>query len=271
MKITASKRDDILKQKEEYDADRARRKKLHDDDMSKYHGAVWDEFEAVKSKIVEELKQFNLDIRVDVNYARIGRKGVRVYIADEDNKFSPDKSLSWSYRCEIDEQTGEVEKESSSWSGLQAVTETQLNHLKEVVKCLEHINQMDWKTLLDVELPKYRDYVTHPDPAYTDKDVPDYNRMLKEAEIEEVIGQDILVSGTSLNGRGKAYYLILKETPKQYEVCQIYAYYLDDAIAGNSDRTVADIVEANRKYTERVTKDKLFGLLSNPLETLEVK
>ena len=87
---------------------------------------------------------------------------------------------------------------------------------------------------------------------------------------QECIGKDILLKGyASINQRGygigTAYYMILKETPSQYQVAAIPGYVIN-----NEEYDLKDIVEKNKKYSQRMSKDKLIQLLSKPIETLEV-
>lgn len=263
MKITCGKREDILKRKEEYETDRAARKGRYDAQMVELQKARNNVMKPVQDEIASKLAQFKaLEFNVDVREARYGESGLSVRIqCNEYKKFNEDSALSWSYDATIG-RDGQILKETSSWSGLQAVTEVQMESLRSTLAALEYLNSVDWSELLNRKLPEYGDYVTERNPDWEGR--PDFDRQLLEVDIEECIGKNILIKGTHLNGRGAACYLITKETPKQYEVVEISEFYIE--------RTddVAALVEQNRKYPQRVTKDKFMSVIKKPLETMEV-
>ena len=64
----------------------------------------------------------------------------------------------------------------------------------------------------------------------------------------------------------KSYYMILRQTPSQYEVISIPGYVIND------ERTdIREVVEKNKgKYSYRIKKSKLFDLIDQPIEALEV-
>lgn len=270
MKITCTKREDIIKQREAYEADRAARQARHDEQERKYDEAEDAITSAVANEIKSQLSKYSVlhfDVEVDRNNWRLPGLRIRV-LCNERNLFDDDTALAWNYEVKLDE-SGNVNKESSSWSGLKATTKAQLESLTQTLDALKYLNSVDWATLLNKELPKYADYVTESDPRY-DRNVPDFDHMLMEADIEECIGKDILLKGyPSINqrglGAGSAYYMILKETPSQYQVVRIPGY-----VVNNEEYDLKDIVNRSKNYPERMHKDKFIQLLYQPIETLEV-
>ena len=270
MKITCTKREDIIKQREAYEADRAARQARHDEQERKYDEAEDAITSAVANEIKSQLSKYSVlhfDVEVDRNNWRLPGLRIRV-LCNERNLFDDDTALAWNYNVNLDE-SGNVNKESSSWSGLKATTKAQLESLTQTLDALKYLNSVDWATLLNKELPKYADYVTESDPRY-DSDVPNFDYMLMEADIEEAIGKDVLLKGgASIDDntgrkRGEAYYLILKQTPMQYEICRIPGYAIE------STDNLKELVEKNKKYSERISKAKFIKLLNKPIETLEV-
>lgn len=270
MKITCTKREDIIKQREAYEAERAARQARYDEQTRKYYAAEYAITSVVANELKSQLSKYSalqFDVYVDRDDWELRGLRVRV-LCNEHNKFDDDVALSWNYYVNLD-KSGSVNKESSSWSGLKATTEAQLESLTQTLDALKYLNSIDWATLLNKELPKYADYVTELNPGY-DRDVPNFDYMLMEADIEEAIGKDVLLKGySSINQRGygvgSTYYMILKETPTQYTVCRIPGYAVN-----NEEYDLKDVVERNKNYTERMRKDKLIQLLNKPIETLEV-
>ena len=199
MRITASKREDILRRKSEYEANRAASRAKFEEQFNAYSTAEDNIFEAVKSNVMQLLKGFDL-LEFDVSVDRRFRSHLGVSIRCNDRKHSdPNSSLTWSYDV-ILTKDGEVQKETSSWSGLQATTESQLASLTQTLEALKQLNKIDWATLLNVTLPKYSDYVTEPFAEY-DRNAPDFDRELIEADIEEAIGTNVLIKGQPDSGR----------------------------------------------------------------------
>lgn len=217
MKIYAGRREDILKQKEEYEADKSARQAKYDKQYSEYRNAKRGFFEGIEDIVRSSIGPTSLNLRIDVDHAY--GEGLRVTISDEDDKFNEDKALAWNYRANVDKD-GNVQRETSSWSGLHAVTSAALDNLKEIVRVLDKIKDIDWENILKQVGPRYDDYVTESNPQY-DRNAPDFDSQLRELDIEDAIGKDVAIRGIS--GSGKYYrsnniYKILKESPTQYTV-----------------------------------------------------
>lgn len=261
MKILCSRRDEIIKQRDEYDEDYRHRMDAYDAQYSKYDRATNDIAQNIKSQITAGLSKFNLefDVRVYATYSRKYDNSVyEVNIScNEGNKFSAGSALSWTYTVRVDNR--EVIAETNSWSGLKATTREQLNSLHETLSALEYLNSVDWVSLLNDKYPRYKDYITEPYPNKSDR--PNFEQQLLEAEIEDAIGKRILFKGKSERG-ADVWYMFVAETPKQYKVVMIYDAYL-------KDKDINSLIEENENWVIRISKDKIFKLINQPIETME--
>lgn len=274
MKITSNRRDDILKQKAEYEAKQAERQARYNEQKQRFYQAEQAVTSMVEDEIQRQLSRFKaLNFHVMVTADRWDRGGLSVRIECNDHeKFDDNVALAWNYNAKLNKD-GEVERETSSWSGLKATTADQLESLTQTLEALKYLNSVDWATVLNKDVPKYTDYITEDGPIY-DRDKPNFDRMLMEADIEDAIGNpNILISGkagssSSFRTGTSVYYKILRETPKQYEVTEYYKPYVDRYL-NNDDDTSLDQARSHT-YTYRIAKDKFFSLINYPVEIVEV-
>lgn len=269
MKILASRRDEILRQKTEWEAERDAAYALRNQEDAEFDKAEYAITGPIKEDIEHMLQSYRsltFDVSVERGFGSI--LTVRVS-CNENNKFSDDTALSWSYKAALSSD-GEVIIETNSWSGLKAVTESQMQSLTETLEALKYLNSIDWKVLLNKTLPNYKDYHKTDVSKYAGGNAPNFDRMLIEADIEDAIGKPTLLKGVaSVNSHGypigESYYMILKETPSQYEVVRIPGYIISD----NKDE-LESVVEHYKQYSYRLRKDNLIRLLDKPIEYLEV-
>ena len=255
-KITADRREDILKRKAEYEAKRAEYEADRDERSHKFEMAEYDVMNPIKQQLESDLSVFNLlqfVVRVERHY---GGKGVRVRIeCNENRKFDDSVALAWNYDVNLTKD-GEVKRESSSWSGMSAVTPEQVASLKQTVEAVEYLLNLDWASLLNVTLPRYRDYY---DGALSEPEKEDFDAELREAELEEYIGTDtlILVENFESSGwRGREVYVrLIRETPSQY-VCNIFHPYELSSFK-EQGRKLAD------RYTQRVKKSNIVPVVKD--------
>ena len=256
MKITCTKRsrDEIIRDRDEYDA---KRKSIHeqaDKERTNFRRALNDVYENVKSQLESELANFDtLNLRINVSSGIRDTLEVTVG-SNQDDVHSKHKALSWDYRASLTEE-GEVLRQSGSWSGLQAVTEEQLESLRQSVACLEVLNSIDWAVILATPTPKYDDYLIT-DSYSIDRDRPDYESELLEAEIDEAIQNGSWIKGHGYKyylSRATVYYKILKETPTQYEVMEVWE---DNLKKGETNI-----------HPYRIKKDTFFQVIDQPIET----
>lgn len=267
MKIFASRRDEILKEQAEWKAERDAAYALRDQEAGNFRKAEYAITNPIKENIEHMLQSYTsltFDVSVDRDFGSTLTVGVS---CNENNKFSDDSALSWSYRAMLSED-GQVIKETNSWSGLKAVTESQMQSLTETLEALKYLNSIDWKVLLDKTLPSYKDYYKTDVSKY--RNAPNFDRMLIEADIEDAIGEPVLLKGADgLNSHGyrvgQVYYMILKETPSQYEIVKIPGYNIPD-----NREDLKFVVERYKTNSYRLRKDTLIKLLNKPIEYLEV-
>ena len=157
--------------------------------------------------------------------------------------------------CKIGDD-GQIEKESGSWSGLTAISPENIDNLKESVRILEILNNIDWEHVLNVEFPKFNDYVTEENPG----ERKSFTNELASADIEDAID-----AGLGIKGYGYKYYKstapvvykVIGETDKQYLVQEIYESYVGD--------------ESQYLAPYRVNKAKFIkDLVKRPISTVEV-
>ena len=263
MKITCTKRDDILKRKSEYEADKSSRQSKYDAQYRKYLEEEERREEKIRNDVIGAIGETSLDLTVNVS-GRFEYK-YEIRVSDEDDKFNEDKALSWDWKVYID-KNGDVKKESSSWSGMNAVTAKNLSNLKEIVRVLEILNNIDFKMLLEeIRPPRYQDYVTENNPKY--ETAPDFDRELMEADVEDCIGtrKGILGTGSKFY-RGNVYHFIQRETPSSYNMWDIPAYYVE-----KNDGSLSDLFEkyndAGSNYNMR--KDKFFETIEKPIKIVD--
>lgn len=198
MTITASRVDDLLKQRDEYDARLNELKSRRDGEDAAYQSAQYDAEKAVERKIMALIGPTTLDIRVDVNQDWTSRGNSSVILwkiridVNERRKFKDDTSLVWSWSVGL--SNGVIRKESSSWSGLQAVTPEQIADLEESVKVIKTLNAIDWDEIIHAPTANYRDY--HDSALYDEynkvsKERPDFEGQIRDEKLLDAIGKDI--------------------------------------------------------------------------------
>ncbi len=262
MKILASKRDDILKRKAEYEAEYAERKA----EYNKQHGEYLSEYRSRSNELIEEIRSelpdtsLDLDITASDSYD----SGFEVTVKDEQHMFDDDSPLSWTWKVSLSSD-GDVKKESSSWSGLKATTDQHINKLKEILDVLQALNNIDWNEVLRrITPPEYSEYVRVTNPDYA-IGKPNFDKQLLEADIEDMIGTDKAILST--NGkyyRGRVYRKIVKATPAQFTVFDIPAMYVDEN--GYVDK---DPNTWNNPYNIR--KSTMYDNVVKPVKIVELK
>lgn len=165
--------------------DRKERNRVRADQASRaYYSDQMALFEPIKDKIINLLSKYNL-LDIDVRVERYYGEGVRVTVNCNENRHDDSTSLRWDYKAVLAD--GELKKETGSWSGLQACTPAQIDHLKQSVSALEDLNSLDWKSILDVPELDWANYKYEKEdetPEY------DYDTELKFEQLREIIGQD---------------------------------------------------------------------------------
>lgn len=287
MKIMCSRRDDVLRRKAEYEKEYGERKARHTAQVDAWESAKDDTLEAVENKVLAELSNVNLDINVvctprlrpDFIRNRNSRSTFLEIKVSSERGTRNNTALTWSYTVSLDEN-GNVQRETSSWSDLNATTSEQLDSLREILITLEILNGMDWATLLKTELPKYNDYVTESNPD-SSMNKQDFDAELVMATAEDAVGTNTLLSGMPIRGgiRSMAgvWYKIVRETATMYEVIQLSDYVIQKLLDGENYqwdnvtlRSIAEFVDVKRNDTRKVKKDTFYNtMLSQPVETIQ--
>lgn len=273
--ITSSRKDDLIKEKNAWQMKYDARKQLYNDQERNYHNARWDWIDNLVNIITNQFKSYidklpGLVITADRSWGN-----VEIHFNYEDRWNTPreSKSLLWSYEVQLTE-SGEIRKESNSWSGFQAVTSEQIDDLMNSANLLKAIVEFDWAPVLEEAKktqPKYRNYVgvrdPNNDPDYKD---PGYDKMIKEAEIDEAINSGKWIKGPESWGEA-AWYFIISQTPKFYDVAKITLNNIRWALTheGPSNEQVLEEVRnpltISKYYRERIKKENL--KLASPIET----
>lgn len=273
--ITSSRKDDLIKEKNAWQMKYDARKQLYEDQERNYHNAHWDWIDNLVNIITNQFKSYidklpGLVITADRSWGN-----VEIHFNYEDRWNTPreSKSLLWSYEVQLTE-SGEIRKESNSWSGFQAVTSEQIDDLMNSANLLKAIVEFDWAPVLEEAKktqPKYRNYVgirdPNNDPDYKD---PGYDKMIKEAELDEAINSGKWIKGSDSWGGG-AWYFIISQTPKFYDVAKFTLYSIRWALTHegpNNEQLLEEVrnPQTISKYSrERIKKENLS--LAKPIET----
>lgn len=243
-----NRRDDILRRKKAYEDAYSKRQQEYDQHRADLQSVLNNLADIIKSKIGDTL--LDLNIHASISYMYGG--GIEVKVDNGDHPHD-DQALNWNWSVVLT-QDGEVKKDSGSWSGLSATTTEQIANLKESIRVIEILNNLDWNALLTVELPKFEDYVKTEVPKRDN-----FEQELLEANVEDAAQQGLLIKGHGYKyytPRAVVFYHILKENPKSFTVQEIH----EDDVSDESRWTAP--------YT--IQKDKLYSVVDNPIKTAEV-
>lgn len=261
MKITCARnREQIAREQAAYDERRAAKKAKKDAQYNSWRKDYLAIANSVREQIEDALSAFtnlNLEVNVDSSWD----SSLKVSIgSNQHNVHNEHKALSWDWTAYVDRKTGELKKESGSWSGLNAVTTEQIESLKQSAACLEVINSLDWESMLNVDLPKYEDYVTNDVYEKDPDDGRNFKQELLEADVEDAMHAGLWIKGHGYRfyrQSADVYYKVLKETPTQYEVTEQYAWDLENGKQPHGS-------------SYKIRKDIFFQVIDNPVKTLEV-
>lgn len=272
VKITATRREDVLKRKAQYDEDVREYERRDADSRMRMNQAEDAATEPLRNKLDSVFAQFDaltFDYQIDRNWERYNTSdSVRVSIrCNEHNKFDEDVALAWSYTAYIDAKSGEVVRESSSWSGLSATTPAQMKSLEQTVAALKILNSMDWRTILSVELPKFSDFydADNKRPSYVD-----FNKELSEATIADAVGTDIWIKVYNWDGspwRGTYVWVNpTRETNSQF-ICNVIDNWTISGYKEDSS-TVTDAAVYHYSVERRIRKSSL--TVASDEDTIEI-
>lgn len=262
MRIISSRLDDVRLEKEEYERDYEAKKAAYDEQSAAYSRASRAILDNIQSALLQQIQaRTSQEVRVEASRDYSWKNPdesliqVRVYAQD------PGWPLRWTWYANVDPVTGEVVKDSNSYSGIEATTPEDINKLKESLSVMDYlVNDVDWNTLLHVQLPNRSDYFTMERPEQKN-----FATKEKQALIEDCIGQPILVKCTVV---GERY------TSDQWVkfLAQSNSFYTIMTIAGAS-KSPEDVVDryeefSRYSYSQRIRKDKVYPV--TPFETVEI-
>lgn len=254
------RRREIDQQAQKYNAERDIKKNEYDAQMDNYRRVVNNIEDNARSNLEQVLPYSDLiDIRVSRDYDwRGGMPYLSVKISYDLNK-TKNQSLAWSYSVGLD-RDGNIKKESNSWSGLNAVTQEQLDDLEKSIEILKKLNIIDWESILKTDVPSVVDYVTTKTLPEKDFTFEQFN-----ADLEDFVGQDVIFISKYLkseNYYGSRYgYIIKRLTNKRVEYVPIYDPIV--RLKNNKDYTNYIKEQSQEGYTETMSKEKLLKALGN--------
>lgn len=205
MKITAASREEILRRREEYDAETQKYEDQYNSEHQKYKDTIYAQQKAIESRVSEAIGSTFLDLTIQADpWSSIGEKGWAIRVEAWRNSHFDDKvALSWNWEVKLNKE-GEIVKDSGSWSGLKAITPEQIADLEESVRVLKILNGMDWEGILHSPMAKWDDFISEDNlkaRRERSKNRPDFEGELRAASLEEYIGKD-----TALELTGDEYY-----------------------------------------------------------------
>lgn len=276
MRITitaASRRDEILQRKANYEQRKANNEAIRREQYNNYSKAESEVFAEVEDIIRQELGDNIGELNIRINSKFDTCLEVQIGNGNGGPRRGENASLTWSWTAYLD-KNGQIKKESSSWSGLEATTLAQIEDLKQCVQQLEIINNMDWVQILDVSLPNWEDYITDEGIEDLGPEI-DFNRELMEADIEEAIGQNILVK--SHEGRAwknDVYFRINRDSGSQYAITEVPAVYVDQLQSGEnitygntSISSISELIDTIG-HDARIRKVNFMDMIYKPVQTL---
>ena len=268
--IKETRVDDIRASKQKWDSDFEQAYTNYDKMEYDYDVALGQLMENIETQIKLELGITDdslLEITADAygnNKLRSKyRTGIKYkYGAPFDKK----SALNWHIDIYLNDE-GEVQKETGSWSGLEVHTPELLEDLKYSVNLIEKIMNLDYqKIIMDAEnvRPNRDDYITMKRPNRSDR--PDFDRQIKEATIEDIIGTNTIISGSAVPSSGyravSGWYKILGQTAKRYKVT-----FVPDRTGTLTNQQLRDGLDS---FEFQVNKDSLYQYIGDNFETKEI-
>ena len=265
--VTAGRREDIIKQRDEWDSQWKAANAKSEEEHDQFREAQYAITDPIQEKLEKDLSQFdkiNIRVRVDPWGAPFGSKHpIGVHIdADENEKFEDTSALAWNFDVYLT-SAGEVVKSTGSWSGLKATTPEQLDSLRETLSALEYLNGLDWASIINKEMPNIEDYMKTTVPKRSTR--PNFEQQLMEVDLEDLVGANKVVKVENWEGsgyRGKyAWVQLVRETPAGYTI-RVRGDWNDDDVKTWLRRAIDQ-----NFATQRMRKSSLKPV--KPLQTLD--
>lgn len=216
---------------------------------------------SIINAVKDGLGQYADGLRVSADWSyRTKGNTYKVHIDNGDDPHKEGQALSWRVDVELD-SNGDVQFDTSSWSGLNAIDERHIADLRQTVEILDTIQHMDWKSILDKVVPKWEDYVKTPEPKDPRKQFAIEDAMDK---ISNSIGDTILIQGLNpIKGKyDRVWYKFTSEGPSTYSAKYLSIYYVDGASSSEIERMFQ-----NAKTT-RIPKAEIGKYIKIPVEEM---
>jgi len=258
MRIISSRLDDVRLEKEEYERDYAEKKAAYDEQYHAYTHATRAVLDNIESALLQQIQartSQNVKVKAtrDYSFRNPEESLIEVRVYADDSGWP----LRWTWNASVDPLTGGVTKDSNSYSGIEATTSENIQMLKESLAVMDYlVNDVDWDTLLHVQLPSGKDYLTMKEPEHRS-----FAKQERAALMEDCIGQPILVKCT-VDGSDR-WVKLLGQTASFYTIVTI-------AVGSRSAEEVADRYEefSKYRYPQRISKAKIYPV--TPFETVEI-
>lgn len=270
MKITANRKEDIIRRRDEFDRRKAEVKRQAEEEYQRFREAEYVVTEGAKKELEDMFAKFNFDdleIRVEEGRFRAPGISVTIRVNDRDH-FNKNKALSWNYDARLGSE-GEVIRETSSWSGLQATTPEQIADLEKTLSAIKMLAGLDWEKFLNRTMPNWEDYVKTEMPEDL-KNRPNFEQELKDAELEDIIGKRKMIECKHFDSswyNGNVFVAIVKATPSQYTI--IESPSRKSSLTDEDSGYLYDPTEAfNQGMTHRVKKSAIVPV--TPINVIEV-
>lgn len=269
MKITAGRWDDIARQRQEYDDETQVLENKYKERRDEYKKVLHGQSSAIEREIAEMIGPTSLPLEISVDpYGSYTNNFWSIHIMANDHRNSDDKvALVWNWDVSM-RDSGEVVKDSGSWSGLKAVSAEQIADLKESVRVLEILNNADWATILTAPKANYEEYMDNEvSNALRDrkKARPAFEDDLIAAHLEDLVGSHTAVKLTDdPYWRGNVWMFVTGLTDKF-----VKGYVFPEYFITNRNMTADEIIEKTDE--RRVAKNKLVKDGKDELATLDVQ
>lgn len=275
--VTASKIDDIIRERDAYNAEAKKQNDTHNYQERKLREATKRNNDEVENAIRSQVPGLeDVDIRVEKTW---WDDGIKVEFVSEDRR--DNKSLRWRWSVSLDKK-GDIRKESSSWSGLEAVTPEQVADLQKTVNTITNLVNLDWVPILQAGIegqPDYYDYVSVREMRSRDNE---FSKALRTASVEELIGKEVWIKSKAQYSESEwfardTWYLIHSQSDKFYTVSQTNNYYVESyqkKIADGEEGAQEDLthrLESDMQYKSRVKKENFLIHLYEPIQTMDMQ
>lgn len=223
--IRADRLDDIRRDREAYKQKKKAYDEAKEQDWQNYSNAEDAALNPIKEYVESRLQPYTSVLSITVEVERAFGHSIRLTVnCNQNNHFDEKSALSWNYDVTL-KKDGTIEKETGSWSGLQATTADQMNSLQATVMALQTLNAIDWADVMNVQLPSMSDYDTageEPQKEY------DYDTEEAKEEIHAIVGthkgievQNRESFGFRISPRDGVIAFIVSETPGMYRIITI--------------------------------------------------